>query len=88
MKKYIPIFIAGILVLSGLGAVAISDDNETNTIIESANFSEPIIKENGQYVTVDVNEATSYLMETGNPALSVVTRIYTFPFGSYIFRVV
>jgi len=84
MKKYIPIFIAGILVLSGLGAVAISDDNETNTIIESANFSEPIIKENGQYVTVDVNEATSYLMETGNPALSVVTRIYTFPFGTQI----
>jgi len=89
MKKLLPLVVVGILVLGGLGAVAITDDTtyDVKTKEGSVVISEPIIKEAGQYVTVSLGEATSSLLQAGKPVLPVVTRVFTLPFGSKISRV-
>lgn len=85
MKKILPIVVVGILVLSGLGAHAIFEDNTKEmTLIESVAFSEPQVQEHDQYVTVNLNEATSYLSESGNPVLPVYVKVFTFPLGTKI----
>jgi len=90
MKKIIPILVVGILILSGLGAVAITDDitYDVKNVKESFVTSEPIIKEAGQYVTVSLGEASSSLLNVGKPMLPVVTKVYTFPLGAKINNVV
>ena len=85
MKKIIPILIVGIFVISGLGAVAVTD-NDTKSLIkmESILISEVIIEDKTDYIGVDFDESTSKLMETGNPIIPVITRVYTFPAGTKI----
>ena len=86
MRKTISFLVVGILVLGGLGAV--SKTNDTTYTLKTENdqfgFSEPVIKDAGQYVTVDLKEATSSLLVTGKPMLPVFTKVYTFPFGTKI----
>ena len=84
MKKIIPIILVGILVLSGLGAVATTDEKKTDVISEKQTFSDPIINDIGTYLTVELEEATSCLMGEGKPDLPVVTKVFTFPFGTNI----
>jgi len=86
MKKLLPFCIVGILILSGFGAVAINN-NKTNDLkikTESIACSEPVIKDEGQYVTVSLKEATSFLLDSGEPMLPVLTKVLTFPFGTKI----
>jgi len=47
-------------------------------------FSEPIIKDEGEYVTVNLKEATTLLLDAEKPALPVVTQVFTFPFKTKI----
>jgi hypothetical protein len=85
MKKIIPIVIVGILVISGLGAVAVPDsDSKILTKSESIPISEVIIEDKTDYIEVDFEESTSNLMEAGNPIIPVITRVYTFPAGTKI----
>jgi hypothetical protein len=86
LKKIIPILIVGILVLSGLGAVALTDERIYTEKIEEKSIiiSKPVIKDIGQYVTINIDEATSSLTEPGKPLLPVVTEVFTFPFGTKI----
>ena len=89
MKKLLPLCIVGILVLSGVGAVAITN-NKTNDLkikTESIAISEPVIKYEGQYVTVSLEEAASSLLDSGKPMLPVLTKVFTFPFGTKISNV-
>jgi len=87
MKKILSLLIIGLLILGGIGAIAITD-NKTSNIIkvkeESIIISEPIIKDKGQYVTVSLEEATTSLLKTGKPILPVVSRVFTFPFGTKV----
>ena len=85
MKK----IIVGILVLSGLGAVAITDDTTyyEKNIEESIVVSEPIIKETNQYVTVNLERVTFSLSKAGEPVLPVVTKVFILPFGSKVSHV-
>jgi hypothetical protein len=86
MKKLLPLCIVGILVLSGVGAVAITN-NKTNDLkikTESIAISKPVIKDEGQYVTVSLEEAASSLLDSGKPMLPVLTKVFTFPFGTKI----
>ena len=85
MKK----IIVGILVLCGLGAVAITDDTTyyVKNIEKSIVVSEPIIKETNQYVTVNLERVTSALSKAGEPVLPVVTKVFTLPFGSKVSHV-
>jgi len=89
MKKVLPLMIVGILVLSGLGAVAINDDESCDIKIENESviISKPIITEIGQYVTVNIEESTTSLLNAGKPVLPVITKVFTLPFGSKINRV-
>jgi hypothetical protein len=79
----------GILVLSGLGAVAATVDARyyERKTEESIVISEPIIQETNQYVTVKLEKTTSALSKPGEPVLPVVTKMFTLPLGSKIHRV-
>ncbi|MCX6667779.1 MAG: C25 family cysteine peptidase [Euryarchaeota archaeon] len=86
MRKMLPLCIVGILVLSGLGAVSVNNKttNDLKIKTESIAISEPVIKDAGQYVTVSLKEAASYLLDSGKPMLPVLTKVFTFPFGTKI----
>ena len=86
MKKILSILIIGILVFSGLGVLGTTNDKtfEEKAIKEPIVISEPIIQDNGQYVTVSTEGQTSQLNEPGRPILPIITRVFTFPFGTKI----
>lgn len=86
MKRVLPILIIGILVLSGLGALGITYDKtfENKVIEESIVISDPVIENIGQYATISIEGQTTQITEPGRPILPVITRVYTFPFGTKI----
>ena len=84
-KEIIAIILVGVLFFSGFGVVAADDDVEIKE--ESIVISEPIIKEVENYVTVNLDEATSFLSDAGRPMLPIVTRVFILPFGSKIHSV-
>ncbi len=84
MKKIIPILIVGVLVLSGFGAVAVTKGEKEEVIFETILFSRPKFHEKGEYISIRLTESTSNSWETGKPMLPVVTKVYTFPFGTYV----
>ena len=87
MKKTLPLLVVGILVLSGLGAIALSNDDEEIIQSETIIFSQPILIENDDYYEIELSESTSFTSGFGNPALPVVTKQYIFPFGTEITQV-
>jgi len=84
MRKIIPFLVVGIFVLSGLGAVAQTFGEEENIISEKINISVPTIVEKEDYISLDLSEATVDSWEENKPALPVITKTYTFPFGTKI----
>jgi len=84
MKKLINISIIGILIISGFGVIAISEKNlekiETTTIY----ISEPTIINNENYVTIELTDTKNNFIESGKPAIPMITKTYTFPFGTKI----
>lgn len=87
MKKILPILIVGILVLSGLGAVATTDSQIEKLDYFTIQFSEPNIIENQNYVNIELTETKSKIMNDGKPLLPKVTKVYTYPFGTKISEV-
>ncbi len=81
--------VLGILTLCRTGAVAMTDNTNyyVQNIRESIIVSEPIIEEANQYLTVNLQEATSSMSKTGEPVLPVVTKVFTLPLGSKIRQV-
>lgn len=76
--------IVGILVLSGLNAVATPSEKIQHSEAKKIIFSKPIIKEEEQYVTIDIKEANGFLMEQNKPMLPSYTHTFTFPLGTKI----
>ena len=74
----------GILVLGGLGAVSGTESEKEKIISETVLISQPIVKEAQNYVTIDLTEATTNSNEENKPTLPVVTKVFTFPFGTTI----
>jgi hypothetical protein len=83
LRKTLPFLIVGILVLSGLGAVATQYQNYNFEKI-SISFSKPIIKNEEQYISITVNEANSFLMNQGKPMLPIYEQSFKYPFGTKI----
>jgi len=85
MKKITPCFIIGILVLSGLGAVAIQEDDDKNILVKSDEMSiaAPTIREENNYVVLDVQDATQ-LIVAGKPMVPSFTKTFMFPVGTVI----
>ena len=84
MRRILPLLVVGLLVLSGLGAVAGSDSEAEQFFSENITFSQPVISEDGNYLTIGIDESISETMEEDKPMLPVVTKVYTFPFGTKI----
>jgi hypothetical protein len=85
MKRIVPILIIGIMVLSGLGAAAVSHVaqkpmEKTQTI----SFSYPEIQTKDGYALVTVKNANSWLYKTDAPMLPASVTTYSFPFGTKI----
>lgn len=83
MKKILPTIIVSVLVLSGLGAVAISEENNVHDTI-SIEFSQPIMNIKADLISIDFIESNSFLMEKGKPLLPNYVTTFTYPFGTKI----
>jgi hypothetical protein len=83
-KKIVSFFVVGILVLSGLGAVAIIEDNITVEKDEmiTLEFSPLVIEEfDSKYIEVSLEDTSSNLMNPGLPVLPKVVENVELPFG-------
>jgi hypothetical protein len=89
MKKILPIAIIGVLILSGLGAAAFSTNvsfkspmsmkHESTSILFS---SQPTQLEKDGFVELEMNGATTQLLEPNKPVLPIYVKTYEIPFGS------
>lgn len=55
---------------------------QTNTV--SYQFSQPFVKDNNDFVTLQINEATNYRNIPGEPILPVVMKTLELPFGTLV----
>jgi hypothetical protein len=80
MKKIITIFIIGAILLSSIGVLGYQKEN---FIIESDLYqiSNPIILDYDNFISIELNEATSYNIKPGEPVLPKITKTYILPFG-------
>ncbi len=89
MRKILPIFVIGVLILSGLGAgIAVLAQKHEYQIMEKQFFSTPVISDKNEYLAVDIKEANNFLMSEGEPILPSYVKTFTFPFGTKIKNVV
>ncbi len=95
MKKFIPIVIVGILVLSGLGAAAfttnVSLKNATNIKTESTSVvfsAQPTLSEKDGFVEIQLDGTTTQLLEQNRPVLPIYVKTYQIPFRSTDIKVV
>jgi hypothetical protein len=95
MKKFIPIVIVGILVLSGLGAAAFSTNVSMKQTTISKNgstsvlfSSQPTQVEKDGFVEIQVQGATTQSLVPNKPVLPIYVKTYQIPFGSTNIQVV
>jgi Peptidase family C25/Propeptide_C25 len=94
MEKIIPIFLMGMLVLSGLGAASFTTHvslpqtpnikNESTSVL----FSSPTVSEKDGFVEIQVIGATTQLLEPERPVLPIYVKAYEIPFGSSNIQIV
>ena len=85
MKKTITLLIVGLLFISGLGAATFTKTTTTDQFqIEttSASISEPVITEKEEFISIELEQATSYLMDTGKPMLPIIGKTFVYPAGT------
>src|SRR4030042_3529568 len=95
MKKILTIGIMGMLILSGLGTAAYTTNltspsmklmkTESTSILFS---SQPTLFEKDGFVTLELNGATTQLLETNKPVLPIYVKTYEIPFGSTNIQVI
>ena len=85
MKNSVSIIVVGLVVLTSFGAAAISlDDQEQTVIADFMYFSPPDYLIQNDYTYLSLSEATARIVQTNMPNLPMVTKVYTFPFGTTI----
>jgi low affinity Fe/Cu permease len=84
IKKIFGMFLCVVLITNVFVIINAEEESVIKEKIESINFSEPNMQVENQFITLHMEEATSYLREPGKPILPVCTKIYTFPFGTKI----
>jgi hypothetical protein len=95
MKKFVPIVVVSILVLSGLGAAAFTTNvsmkqmmnlkSESTSVLFS---SQPTINEKDGFVEIQYDGTTTELLEPNRPVLPIYVTTYQIPFGSTDIQVV
>ena len=95
MKKLIPIVLVGLLVLTGLGAAAFSPNvslkQATDRIDVAASIgfsSQPVLYETDGFVEVQIDGATTNLLDFNKPVLPIYVRTFQIPFKSTNIQVV
>ncbi len=88
MEKFLPILVVGIFVISGIGAVAVSeqtfDEYKIEGISDSINidFSSIQIKDsNEDFIEIELEDISSYLMSPCKPILPKIVKTFELPFG-------
>ena len=81
MKKLIPILIVGVLLISGLGAVA-TPERDLKKV--SMSFSNLLIQEKDDYTTLNLEGTNSVLMRKDHYMVPTRIETFTFPFGTEI----
>ena len=81
MKKLIPILIIGVLLISGLGAVA-TPERDLKKV--SMSFSNLLIQEKDDYTTLNLEGTNSVLMRKDHYMVPTRIETFTFPFGTEI----
>lgn len=86
IEKIIPILVVGIMVLSGLGAVANQEQSENNNMLKSERLqiAEPTFTEQDEFITIDLEQSETYMSRTGEPMLPVISKTFSFPVGTQI----
>ncbi len=86
MKKILIILIIGAFILHGITVISLSTENEfLSEESENIKLSIPKISiSSDNYIDIKYEEATSYLLEPGEPLIPKFTRTYVLPFGSYV----
>ena len=86
MKKIIVFILITSLILGSMSAIATpkNDVLKEKMISETVYINEPIINDEGKYLSVNLEEGNSYLLDHTNPMLPTVTKVYTLPFKSEI----
>ena len=87
MRKILPILVIGILLLSGIGTLAINIEKIENVQIETItemfeiDISSLKIKDDNEYIEVNIGKDESYLMNPGQPMIPRLLKTYELPFG-------
>jgi hypothetical protein len=86
MKKSISLVLIGILIISGFGAVAIPQTNESVVLYETENIelTSPIIVDRGEFNSIELAQGTSYLLDSGKPFIPRITKVYKLPFKTIV----
>jgi len=83
MKKIFPLLVVVVLVLSGLGAVALPEaDRKQLEKIETISFSKPYVQDKGDYVSLHIDESNNYVTEPGRPMVPMFVKVVDLPFGA------
>ena len=83
MKKTLPILIIGILILSGLGAVATTGE-EIKQEKMTLSFSQLSIQEKDGSIALELDGANSILIKKDHYIVPTSLKTFTFPFGTEI----
>jgi len=85
MKRILPVLLVGVLIISGFGAgVVVNTESKKLSLQEDLYFSEPVLIDQNNYLSVEIKEATSYATSPGNPMLPMYTKLFSFPLGTII----
>ncbi len=89
MKKLIALIFTALFILSNYSVASEinNNDEDIQIIIDTISFSNIIIKEKKEYVSIELNESTSKLVEPGKPILPIITKFFTFPLGTKIHEI-
>jgi len=87
MKKTIPILIVGVLLISGLGAVA-TPDGDVEQVTKSLFFSQLSINERDDRIILELEGTNSVFMKKDHYMLPSRIETFTFPLGTKIKSIV
>ena len=89
MKTISIVLIIGLICTNIFAAVSVISDDTTIQTSSSRIISldEPVVTQNEEYVSLQHDMATSYLLEPGEPALPVFTETFVLPFQSWDIQV-
>ena len=89
MKKtiiIITLLVIGAMILQGITVVSLQKENENYiNLSENIFLSKPnICRSDNSYFDVKYDQATSYILEPGEPLIPKVTKVFNFPIGTHI----